>query len=249
MNNTIVLGIDVGGSGIKGNLVDVTKGIILQERCKIPTPKNSTPTEVLSVIRQIVDYFDWKGKPVGVGFPTFIHKGISKTANNIDNEWIDFDVLSFFKEKLSTKVTVINDADAAGLAEVNFGAGKNFKEKVLVLTLGTGLGAGLYHKGTLIPNLELCYLKWKKGTIEDYISSAAKNLRGWSLKRWSKELNNGLRYIESIVNPEVIILGGGISRKFERFSINLTSTDCPIIPAKMLNNAGIIGAAMYCYQK
>lgn len=245
---SIILGIDVGASGIKGNLVDVSKGIVLQERCKIPTPSNSTPKEVVEVIKQIITHFDWQGKPVGIGFPTFVHKGISKTANNIDNEWIDFDVLSFFKNELKAKVTVINDADAAGLAEVSFGAGRNFVEKVLVLTLGTGLGAGLYHAGELVPNLELCYLKWKKGIIEEYISSAAKDRREWSYKRWSKELNDGLKYIESIVNPEVIILGGGISRKFERFSMNLISTDCPILPAQMRNNAGIIGAAMYCHQ-
>lgn len=245
---SVVLGIDVGASGIKGNLVDVSKGVVLQERCKIPTPRPSNPTQVLSVIKQIITHFNWEGKPIGIGFPTFVHKGISKTANNIDKEWIDFDVLTFFKNELNAKVTVINDADAAGLAEVSFGAGRGYAEKVLVLTLGTGLGAGLYHAGKLIPNLELCYLKWKKGIIEEYIASSAKDRREWSFKRWGKELNLGLKYIESVVNPEVIILGGGISRKIDRFSMYLTSTDCPVLPAEMRNNAGIIGAAMYCHQ-
>lgn len=244
--NDIILGIDVGASGIKGNLVDVKKGIVLKERCKILTPNPSTPSEILKVIQKIISQFDWKEKPVGIGFPTFVHKGVSKTANNIDKSWIDFDVLTFLKNELNAKVTVINDADAAGLAEVNFGAGQDYYEKVLVLTLGTGLGAGLYHEHQLIPNLELCYLHWKKGIIEEYIASSAKDRREWSFKRWGKELNQGLQYIESVVNPEVIILGGGISRKFDRFSKYLNDTNCPILPAEMRNNAGIIGAALYC---
>ena len=238
-----ILGIDVGATGIKGAVVDLNKGELITERIKYPTPKPATPQSMTEVMKQIIADFNWKGKPVGVGFPAIIKEGVALSASNIDDTWLNFPIIGFLNKKLKCPINVINDADAAGLAEKKFGGGSNKKGLVILLTLGTGIGSALFYNGVLLPNTELGHLKYKDSVAEKYASNSARELKELSFKTWGKELNKVLNHIEFILAPDHFIIGGGISKKFDKFKEYL-KTDASIEPAKMLNNAGIVGAAM-----
>lgn len=238
-----ILGIDVGATGIKGAVVDINKGILITERIKYPTPKPATPQAMTEVMKRIVEDFDWKGKPIGIGFPAIIKDGVALSASNIDDSWIDFPIVGFLNKKLKSPVNVVNDADAAGMAEQKFGDDDERDGLVILLTLGTGIGSAIFKNGELIPNTELGHLKWKDSIIEKHVSNNARETKELTYKTWGKELNKVLNHIEFILSPDHIILGGGISKKFHKYEEYL---DCSasVVPAKMLNNAGIVGAAM-----
>ena len=238
-----ILGIDVGATGIKGAIVNVEEGKLITERIKYPTPKPATPQAMTEVMKQLVEDHDWKGKPIGMGFPAIIKDGVALSASNIDDTWLDFPIVGFLNKKLKSPINVINDADAAGMAEHKFGGGAENNGLVILLTLGTGIGSAVFSNGILIPNTELGHLKWRDSVVEKYVSNNARETKELSYKTWGKELNRVLNHLEFILSPDHIIIGGGISKKFHKYEEFL---DCSatVAPAKMLNNAGIVGAAL-----
>jgi polyphosphate glucokinase len=235
------LGIDIGGSGIKGAIVDVTTGKILTERLRVDTPLPATPQAVAEKLAELVATFNWQGG-IGCGFPAVISSGVAKTAANIDPSWIGTDVVALLDNATGCRCSVVNDADAAGLAEMRFGGGRNRSGTVLVVTLGTGIGSALFFNGQLYPNSELGHLRLKNGIAEHYASSAVRKNEGLSWKAWSKRLNNFFALVERILSPELIIVGGGVSRKHEKFFPYL-DVQAELLPAEFRNQAGIIGAA------
>lgn len=247
-----VLGIDIGGSGIKAAIVNTKDGELLSERYRIDTPKPAVPFAVAEVVAKMVDHFDWQG-PVGCCFPTIIVNGECMHHGNLSKEWLHVKV-----DKLFTSVTngndfyVSNDADLAGFAEISLGAGKNKKGKVFVITIGTGIGSGLFYNGKLIPNVELGRIYHPNGDIiEKFASDAARKREDLSLEEWAKRFDFFLNHVKTLHSPELFIIGGGISKKFTKFKAYL-STGVPIKVAHFRNNAGIIGAAMYakkCHNK
>jgi len=238
-----ILGIDVGATGIKGAIVNTETGKLITERIKYPTPKPATPQAMTEVMKKLIEDHNWKGKPIGMGFPAIIKDGVSFSASNIDDSWIDFPIVGFLNKKLKSPVNVINDADAAGIAEQKFGGGADKKGLVVLITLGTGIGSAVFNNGVLIPNTELGHLKWKDSVVEKYVSNNARETKDLSYKVWGKELNKVLKHLDFILSPDHIIIGGGISKKFHKYKDYI---DCgaTVEPAQMLNNAGIIGAAM-----
>ncbi len=236
------LGIDIGGSGIKGAIVDTFSGELLSERLRIPTPTPSTPHAVAEAMARMVKELDWQG-PVGCGFPSVIQNGISVTAANISKKWVGVNTEALFSQTLGMPVTVINDADAAGLAEVKFGGGKGRKGLILLLTIGTGIGSALIADGTLVPNSELGHLLFKGGIAEQYCSDAARKREDLSWKVWAKRFDEYLQYVTVLFSPDLFVLGGGGSKKFDKFDEYLT-VSVPVVPAELLNLAGIIGAAL-----
>jgi polyphosphate glucokinase len=238
-----VLGIDVGATGIKGAIVDTKKGILLSERIKYKTPKPATPGAVLKVVNQLVEDFEWKGKKIGIGFPAIIKDGITLSASNIDKEWIGYPAKEHMESKLGCEVVLLNDADAAGLAEFKFGKGKGKNGNIILLTLGTGIGSAMFFNGSLIPNTELGQMHYKDSVTEKYAANSVREKNDLSWKQWGKELNKVLKYIEFVLAPDFIILGGGVSKKFHQYEEYL-STKVTVEPAALLNHAGIIGAAM-----
>lgn len=238
-----LLGIDVGGSGIKGALVNSETGEMISERFRIPTPIPRTPEAMSNVIAQIVTHFDYKGK-VGCGFPTIIKNGICKATGNLDKSWLGVNVEELLEKKTGLDFTVINDADAAGYATMNYGTGKGEKGFVVMITIGTGLGSGAFLDGRLIPNFELGQIPYKKySKIEKWAAGSAKDREGLSYKKWGKRFNKFLEYVELIVSPDLIILGGGASKDFKEFKSKI-KIETRVIPAELQNHAGIIGAAV-----
>ncbi|APA65063.1 polyphosphate--glucose phosphotransferase [Maribacter sp. 1_2014MBL_MicDiv] len=238
-----LLGIDVGGSGIKGALVNSKTGEMISERFRIPTPIPRTPEAMSDVIAQIVAHFDYKGK-VGCGFPTIIKNGICKATGNLDKSWLGVNVEELLEKKTGLDFTVINDADAAGYATMNYGTGKGEKGFVVMITIGTGLGSGAFLDGRLIPNFELGQIPYKKySKIEKWAAGSAKDREGLSYKKWGKRFNKFLEYVELIVSPDLIILGGGASKDFKEFKSKI-KIETRVIPAELQNHAGIIGAAV-----
>ncbi len=242
MNFKEVLGIDFGGSGIKGAPVDTKSGKLLDERHRIPTPDPSSPQQVAKAIKELVKHFKWEG-PVGCGFPAVVQNGVVRTAANIDKSWINTDARKLLKDTLKLPVWIINDADAAGLAEVKLGAGAGFKGAIVVLTVGTGIGSSLFIKGKLYPNTEFGHVEFKGMDAEVYASDATRKKENLDWEAWGKRLNEYLSHIEFLCWPEMIILGGGASKKLDLFKDQL-NLKAKIVPAKFLNEAGIIGAAM-----
>ena len=244
-----VLGIDIGGTGIKAAIVNTITGELLSERHRIDTPKPSEPKAVAKVIKEIVKHFDWKG-PVGCCFPTIVVDGQCKHHGNLSKEWIDVKADKLFKKECNgIPFYVSNDADLAGVAEMNLGAGKDKKGKVFVITIGTGIGSALFYKGKLIPNVELGRIYHTDGKIiEKFASDSARKREELTLAEWAKRFDVFLNHIKIIHTPELFILCGGISKKFDNFKEHLT-VDVPIKVAKFKNNAGIIGAAMYAHKK
>jgi polyphosphate glucokinase len=242
-----VLGIDVGGSGIKGAPVNIKKGKLLAKRYRIPTPKGAKPKEVAKIVSEIAKHFNWDG-PIGCGFPAAVQRGVARTAANIDETWIGTDIARLFCEKSGCTVKVINDADAAGLAEMAFGAGKGRDGVVLIVTIGTGLGTSLFTDGALLPNTELGHIEIDCEDAELNASDAARKRDDLSWKQWARRFDVYLSTLEKLVWPDLIILGGGASKKFKKFSPYLT-VQAEVVPAATLNEAGIIGAALAARKK
>jgi len=237
-----VLGIDIGGSGIKGAPVDIEKGKMLTERYRIPTPQPAKPKAIAKTVSEITRHFEWDG-PIGCGFPAVIQQGITRTAANVDKKWIGIDAKALFSDATDCPVNVINDADAAGLAEMAFGAGQGRLGVVLLVTIGTGLGTSLFTNGVLLPNTELGHIEIDCIDAELLASDSARERKDLSWKKWGKRLNTYLTRLEGLVWPDLIILGGGVSKKHEKFMPYLT-VQVEIVIAKTFNEAGIIGAAL-----
>jgi polyphosphate glucokinase len=243
-----LLGIDIGGSGIKAAIVDTNTGELVTERHRIATPKPATPEAIAKVVKQMVDHFEWK-KAVGCSFPTTIVDGKCIHSGNLSEKWLNVKVDKLFKKECKTPFYVSNDADLAGVAEVNLGAGKGEKGVTIVITIGTGIGSGLFYKGKLIPNAEIGKMLHSDGKIiEYYTADSIRKKEDLSLKQWALRFDQLLNYVRIVFSPSLIILGGGISKKYDTFKEHLT-TDVPIKVAKFRNNAGIIGAAMHARKR
>ena len=237
-----MLGIDIGGSGIKGAPVDVERGVLLADRLRIPTPRPAKPKAVAKVVAELTRHFRWSG-PVGCAFPAVIEAGVARTAANVDPRWIGTDGRELFERRTGCPVTLLNDADAAGLAEMRFGAGRGRPGLVIMLTLGTGIGSALFLDGHLVPNTELGHLVIRGKVGELRASDRARRRRAMSWKQWARRVDEYLRYVEDLLRPDLFILGGGVSKKHEKFLRHLTNAT-PVIPAQMRNEAGIVGAAL-----
>lgn len=241
-----LLGIDIGGSGMKAALVNAETGEMLTERHRIPTPESKKPKEMAKVIKQLVDHFDYKG-PVGCGFPTIVKNGICSTSpGNLHKSWVGVNIEELFSKACGCEVTVINDADAAGYASMNYGVGKGKEGFVLFVTVGTGLGSGAFYNGKLLPNFELGQIPYKKyEKIELWASSRAREQEELTYDKWGKRFNTFLGLVELLVNPDLVIVGGGISKKWSQFEHRI-KVDTKVIKAELMNHAGIIGAAAAC---
>jgi polyphosphate glucokinase len=237
-----VLGLDIGGTGIKGALVDTESGHMLTERFRLLTPHPATPKAMIATTAEIVDHFNWHG-PVGCGFPSAIKQGVVLTAANVSKKWIGFNLEEALQTLTGCDVVVLNDADAAGLAEMRFGAGRDQEGVVLIVTLGTGIGISLFVRGQLVPNLELGHIEIGGVDADDWASGITRELENLSWKNWGKRVNKYLVTMEHLLWPDLIIIGGGVSKKHEKFFPYLT-TQTPVVPAKMRNQAGIVGAAL-----
>lgn len=237
-----ILGIDIGGSGIKGAPVDSEHGKLLQERHRVNTPQPATPEAVAGAVREVVDFFKWKG-PVGIGFPAIIRHHVVFTAANIHESWIGQDGGKLFSESTGCPVKLLNDADAAGLAEVRFGAGRAQAGSLLILTLGTGIGSALFFNGLLFPNSEFGHIEMKGMVAEKYASAAVRKQEDLTWSEWGGRLNKYLLKMERLIAPDLIIIGGGVSKKFEKFAPFLDTT-ATILPAQLFNEAGVVGAAL-----
>lgn len=237
-----ILGIDIGGSGIKGAPVDLDSGELLAARYRIETPQPAKPGPVAETIAEIARHFDWSG-PVGAGFPAIVRKGVTYSAANVDDDWIGFDAAQLMSEATGCPVALVNDADAAGLAEMTYGAGRDEMGAVLLITIGTGLGSALFYDGVLYPNTELGHLELRGGDAEAYASDAARKNLDLSWQDWGKHFDEYLRHLEALFSPDLFILGGGASKKFHKFEESLT-VSTRVIPAQLRNQAGIVGAAL-----
>lgn len=234
---------DVGGSGIKSALVDVSDGSLLTERLRVDTPQPATPNACAEAMVGQLSEFDYDGD-IGVGFPAVVRKGQVSTANNIDPTWIGLNVVEFFTAETGRKVTVINDADAAAVAEARFGAAAGVDGLVLTITFGTGIGSGLLVDGKLVPNLELGQIELEGHVpAEAYFSAKARRTEDLDWEEWGSRANRYLNHVNSVFNPDLIVVGGGLTKHWEMYVAYLDD-DLPLIPAEMGNNAGIVGAAL-----
>ena len=238
-----VLGIDVGGTGIKSNIINVETGESVGEKLKIKTPTPATPEAIIECLRETVENYQWQGKKIGIGFPSVIKNGVSLTASNIDQQFINYNIDSEFSKALGCDVRVVNDADAAGIAEMTYGKGKNVKGLVIFITLGTGIGSALFYNGQLLANTELGHLKYKKSVFEKYASNSAREFHHLSWKRWAKDLDVYLNHLDLLLRPDLILIGGGVSKNFDLYKQYL-NVKVKVDMAALQNDAGIIGAAM-----
>ncbi|MET9091811.1 polyphosphate--glucose phosphotransferase [Streptomyces cyaneofuscatus] len=238
-----IFGVDIGGSGIKGAPVDLDRGDLAQERHKVLTPHPATPDRVADCVAEVVGHFDWKG-PIGITFPGVVTDGVTRTAANVDKGWIDTDARALLGERVGQPVTILNDADAAGVAEMTFGAGRGRKGTVILLTLGTGIGSALFVDGRLVPNTELGHLELHGHDAEKRASTKAKEDEDLSWQHWAHRVQKYLLHVEMLFSPELFIIGGGVSRKAEKFLPLIEKVRAEMVPAELQNNAGIVGAAM-----
>ena len=238
-----VLGIDIGGSGIKAAPVDVTTGKFVTDRQKIATPHPAVPDAVADVVKQLTTSFSWSG-PIGITFPGVVTDGVTRTAANLDRRWIGVDAAALFGRATRNQVRVLNDADAAGVAEMTFGAGVGQKGTVLMLTFGTGIGSALFTEGVLVPNTEFGHIEIRGHDVETRASERAKELHDLSWGKWAGRVDEYLKHIEALLSPNLIIVGGGISKQSEKWVPRLTGIRARVVPAGLLNDAGIVGAAM-----
>ncbi|MCI3272826.1 polyphosphate--glucose phosphotransferase [Streptomyces cylindrosporus] len=240
-----IFGVDIGGSGIKGAPVDLDRGDLAEERFKVLTPHPATPDGVADGVRQVVEHFGWAG-PVGLTFPGVVTGGSTiRTAANVDKSWVDVDARALFTERLGgLATTVVNDADAAGVAEMNFGAGRGRRGTVILLTFGTGIGSAVFVDGELVPNTELGHLELGGHDAEKRASSKAKDDGELTWEHWARRVTKYLAHVEMLFSPELFIIGGGVSRKSEKFLHFIEGIQAEIVPAQLQNNAGIVGAAM-----
>ena len=237
-----VLGIDVGGSGIKGAPVDTETGQLLAERLRIKTPKGAEPEPVAKMVAEIAQSFEWKG-PIGIGFPAPIKSGVARMAANISEKWVGTNADAMFSKATGCPAVTINDADAAGLAEMAFGAGRGQTGTVIMITLGTGIGTAIFYRGQLLPNAEFGHLEMKGRDAEWRASDAARQREELSWKKYAKRLNKYLAAMQKLFWPDLFSIGGGISKESEKY-IPLLTIETPIVPAQFLNEAGIVGAAL-----
>ena len=237
-----VLGIDVGGSGIKGAPIDTDTGQLLAERLRIKTPKGAEPKPIAKVVAEIAKSFNWSGS-IGIGFPAPIKGGVTMMAANISEKWVGVNADDLFTRITGCDCTMINDADAAGLAEMKFGAGRGQPGTVILLTLGTGIGSAIFYRGKLLPNTEFGHMEMKGQDAEWRASDAARQREGLSWKKYAKRLNKYLAAMEKLFWPDLFIIGGGISKESEKY-LPLLNVATPIVTAQLLNEAGIVGAAL-----
>lgn len=238
-----VLGVDIGGSSIKAALVDVANGILISELVEVVTPKPATPAAVAAEVARLANTLAWNGL-IGFGFPAVVRSGVVQTSVNIHNSWIGVNGADLFRAATHCPCEVLNDADAAGLAEMNFGAGRGNESTVLVLTLGTGIGSSLFYRRQLFPNLELGSFPLKGVTAEEYAAASVRKREKLSWKDWSLRLNLFFAQVERLFSPEMIVIGGGVSQRSEMFFPYL-KTRARLVPACLSNQAGIVGAAFH----
>jgi polyphosphate glucokinase len=241
-----ILGIDIGGSGVKGAPVDTVRGELLEERYRVPTPQPSTVTSVVEAAAEVAGRFTGYDS-VGITFPGVVVDGVTRTAANVDKSWLDAPAARLFTERLGKPVSVLNDADAAGVAEVAFGAGKDLDGVIMMLTFGTGIGSALFLDGTLIPNTEFGHLELNGKDAELRASDRAREQDDLSWEKWAARVEEYLKHVEALLSPRLFIVGGGVSKKSDRF-FPLIDIRTPMVPATLLNNAGIIGAAVTAEQ-
>lgn len=241
---SIVLGIDIGGSGIKGAPVDTVTGQLVGERLRIPTPAGARPDDVKGVVKQLVEHFGHAG-PVGITFPGIVQGGVTLSAANVDEAWLGLDADALFTRETGRDVHLLNDADAAGLAEMRFGAGVGVRGTVLVLTFGTGIGSALIRDGQLVPNTELGHLWLREKHAEAWASASAREREDLGWKAWTKRVSAYLQHLELLFSPDLFIIGGGISKKADKWRDLIVLERSRLVPAALANDAGIVGAAMF----
>lgn len=235
-------GIDIGGTGIKGAIVDLDQGALAGERVRIPTPQPATVPAVLDTVQAVISEAGWSG-PVGCTFPGIVRHGVVGSAANVDKGWIGVNLAEQLSERLGSPAHVLNDADAAGLAEMKYGAGRGVDGVVMILTLGTGIGSVLFVDGHLVPNTELGHLELDGHDAETRAANSAREREDLSYEHWAKRLQRYFSHVEALFSPDLFIVGGGISKKSEKF-LPLLSLQTPIMPAQLLNQSGIVGAAL-----
>lgn len=237
-------GIDIGGSGIKGAIVELSTGRLATERRRIPTPQPSTPDAVAHVVAELVHGADWHGD-VGATFPAVIKNGVARSAANVDPSWVGTDVDKLFTEVVGAgnDVVVLNDADAAGIAEARWGAAKGVNGVVIMLTFGTGIGSALLMNGVLVPNTELGHLELDGHDAETRAAASVRDEHGMSYKKWAQRVNRYMQHVEALFTPDLFVVGGGVSKNADKW-VPLLELQTPVEPAQLLNDAGIVGAAM-----
>jgi polyphosphate glucokinase len=238
-----VLGVDIGGSGIKTAPVDVTAGALTRERIKVATPQPAKPKAVAEAVRGLVEQFGWSGK-AGITFPGVVTDGVIRTAANLDPAWIGMNARDLFGSATGLEVQVINDADAAGLAEMQFGAGAGQQGTVIMLTFGTGIGSALFIDGALVPHTELGHIEIRGKDAEKRASDRAREAHDLDWAQWAGRVDEYMIHLEALLWPGLLIVGGGVSRKADKFLPLLEGLRARVVPAKMLNDAGIVGAAL-----
>ena len=237
-----ILGIDIGGSGIKGAPVDTSRGLLLTERQRFDTPQPSTPDAVVEVVCALVEHFDWRG-PVGCAFPAIVKAGKTHSAANVDDGWVGHAAEEHLRRQTGCPLLLSNDADAAGIAEMAFGAGKGHRGLVFIITLGTGIGSAIFYDRVLIPNSEVGHLELKGREAEKWAASVVRKRKNLKWKEWGSRVNDYLAHLEFIFSPDLFILGGGVSKRYDKFSRCLT-LQTEVVPAALRNEAGIVGAAI-----
>ncbi len=243
-----ILGLDIGGSGIKGAIVDTENGTMITERHRIPTPEGAKPADVAQEVGEIINFFNYQG-PIGCGFPAIIQHGVARSAANVSDEWIGTNINHLLSDQCGQPVFTLNDADAAGIAEMRFGIGQEYQDSVVILlTLGTGIGSAIFTNGVLLPNTEFGHLMIRGKDAEHRASDAARQLGDLSWKKWAKRLTEYLNELEKLFSPDLFIIGGGISKKHEKF-FPMLELKTKIVPAQLLNQAGIVGAAYYAFEQ
>jgi polyphosphate glucokinase len=239
-------GVDIGGSGIKGGLVDLEHGRLIGERLRIETPQPSLPEPVYDVVGQIVNHFGWTGR-IGVTFPGVMKHGVAYTAANVDKSWIGTDVDAALEKVIPGSVATLNDGDAAGIAEMRYGAGRDRDGVVLMLTFGTGIGSALFVDGYLVPNTEFGHIQVDGEDGERHASAAVRDRQNLDYTEWAQRVDRYLDVLEAGLWPDLIIVGGGVSKKAHKW-VPLLSTRTPVVPAQLLNDAGIVGAALAAHE-
>lgn len=242
MQPRIGLGVDVGGSGIKGAPIDLASGELTAERHKVATPRPATPAAVAAAVAEVVAHFGWEA-PFGATFPGVITGGVARTAANVDRSWIGTDVAATFAEATGREVVAVNDADAAGLAEVRWGAARDHEGLVLIVTLGTGIGTALVHQGRLVPNVELGHIELDGVDAETRAAGAVRERENLGWAEWAGRVQRYLRALEAYLWPDLIVVGGGVSRRAKKW-LPLVELRTPVVAAGLQNQAGIAGAAL-----
>jgi polyphosphate glucokinase len=235
-------GIDIGGTGMKAAIVDLGTGRLTSKRHRIPTPRDSHPEALARVVVELMQYHGWSG-PIGVAFPSIVRNGVVELAANIDASWVGVDAGAVFAEASGSSVVVVNDADAAGIAEMRFGAGSGRKGVVIMLTFGTGIGSGLFMDGVLVPNTELGHLELDGHDAESQAAASVREREGIGWDEWVPRVEHYLRHVEMLFSPDLFIIGGGASKSAHEWLPSMRIAT-EIVPAEMANNAGIVGAAL-----